>query len=184
MTCRACVGVGSNLRDPEARVAEALAALRRLGPLLASSLYRTEPMGGTDQPWYVNAAALLETELGPEALLGELRAIERAAGRPAERARWSPRVLDLDLLLYDERVLETPELSLPHPGLAHRRFVLAPLSEIAPEVRDPRSGKSVRELLADLDDPLRVEKISVTGAASPPGGQGPSRSAPILRSRS
>ena len=148
----------------------------RLGPLLASSLYRTEPLGGPDQPWYVNAAALLETELGPEALLGELRAIERTAGRPTARARWSPRVLELVLLLYDARVLETPVLSLPHPGLAGRRFVLAPLCEIAPEVRDPRSGKSVRELLADLDDPLHVEKISVTGAASPPG--------PILRSRS
>ncbi len=166
----ACVGIGSNLGDSAARVRGAIDDLRRLGPLRASSLYRTEPLGDAGQPWYTNAAAALETDLEPDVLLAELLALESAAGRPEPRARWSPRVLDLDLLLLGDLVVDSPALRLPHPGLASRRFVLVPLAEIAPGVRDPRSGRRVRELLAELDDPLRVEKISSEGprfAATP-----------------
>jgi 2-amino-4-hydroxy-6-hydroxymethyldihydropteridine diphosphokinase len=154
------VGIGSNLDDPARHVREALGALGRLGALRASALYRSEPLGDPDQPWYVNAAATLETALEPPALLAELRNLEQAAGRPAERPRWGPRVLDLDLLLLGDCVLETPELTLPHPGLGGRRFVLEPLCEIAPELVDPRSGKSVADLLRDLDDPLYLERLS------------------------
>jgi 2-amino-4-hydroxy-6-hydroxymethyldihydropteridine diphosphokinase len=141
-------------------VRRALDDLARLGSTRASSLYRTEPLGPPGQPWYVNAVAELRTEAGPIALHARLRALERRAGRPALRCRWSPRVLDLDLLLYDERRLVTDDLEIPHPGLAHRRFVLEPLAELDPEARDPRSGRTVRDLLRTLDDPLRVEKLS------------------------
>ncbi len=159
---RAYVGVGANLGDARATVKRALADLASLSEAAsprASSLYRTEPLGDPGQPWYVNAVAELETSLAPLELLAALRALERAAGRPAERPRWAPRELDLDLLLLGECVLDTPELVLPHRGLAERRFVLEPLAEIAPGARDPRSGKTAAELLTGLDDPLRVEKL-------------------------
>jgi 2-amino-4-hydroxy-6-hydroxymethyldihydropteridine diphosphokinase len=140
-------------------VTAALADLARLGRLRASSLYRTEPLGDPDQPWYVNAVAQLETGLLPLALLDRLQELERIAGRPPHGVRWAPRRLDLDLLFVDGIELATPRLVLPHPELAHRRFVLEPLCEIAPDLRDPRSGRTVRDLLAHLDDPLRVEKL-------------------------
>jgi 2-amino-4-hydroxy-6-hydroxymethyldihydropteridine diphosphokinase len=146
--------------DPVERVWRALRDLARLGPVRASSLYRTEPLGPPGQPWYVNAVAELLTAAGPISLHERLRALERRAGRPVQRSRWSPRVLDLDLLLYDDRVLVTDDLEIPHRGLASRRFVLEPLAELEPEARDPRSGRTARDLLLALDDPLRVEKLS------------------------
>jgi 2-amino-4-hydroxy-6-hydroxymethyldihydropteridine diphosphokinase len=139
----------------------ALRDLQRLGSTRASSLYRTEPLGPPDQPWYVNAVVELRTSLEPGPLHERLRELERRAGRPEERRRWGPRVLDLDLLLYDARVLVTDDLEVPHPGLTRRRFVLEPLAELDPEAREPRSGRTARDLLVALDDPLRVEKLSV-----------------------
>ena len=159
MSARAYIGIGANLEDPVARVCWALAELARLGPTRASSLYRTEPLGDPGQPWYINAVAEHRTELDPVELLERLCELERRAGRPRARRRWAPRVLDLDLLLYGARRLERPGLELPHPGLARRRFVLEPLAEIAPGAVDPRSQSTIRELLAALDDPLRVEKL-------------------------
>ena len=148
----------------------ALAALGRLGRVESSSLYRSEPLGDPSQPWYVNAVAELETELDPEALLRALQRIEREAGRPAAHPRWAPRVLDLDLLLYAERVLDTPQLSVPHPELCARRFVLEPLLELAPGLGDPRSGADLAGVLAALDDPLEVEKLPPRRRrAGPPG---------------
>ncbi len=141
------------------QVERALAELARWGPLRASSLYRTEPLGDPNQPWYVNAVAELETSEPPAALLRRLKGLERRAGRAQGGARWAPRVLDLDLLLLGDRILESQELVLPHPALHLRRFVLEPLVEVAPEVRDPRSGRSALQLLQALDDPLRVEKL-------------------------
>jgi 2-amino-4-hydroxy-6-hydroxymethyldihydropteridine diphosphokinase len=130
----------------------------------ASSLYRTEPLGEPAQPWYVNAVVELRTVLGPLPLLARLQALERRAGRAEPRARMAPRTLDLDLLLYGDRVLELPGLRVPHPSLAERRFVLAPLCQLAPGVRDPRSGRTVRDLLASLDDPLRLLELRAPGA--------------------
>ncbi len=110
-----------------------------------SPLYRSAPLGPPDQPDYINAVAALETGLAPHALLEELRAIERRHGRLRDGTRWGPRTLDLDLLLYGDALLETPELSLPHPGLHQRAFVLYPLHDVAPALQVPGKG-SVREL--------------------------------------
>jgi 2-amino-4-hydroxy-6-hydroxymethyldihydropteridine diphosphokinase len=116
-------------------------------------------VGDGDQPWYVNAVAEVRTRLLPEPLFRELQAIEREAGRPERRASGGPRVLDLDLLLHDEQVLDTPDLVLPHPRMHLRRFVLEPLCEIAAGVLHPRTGRTVAEMLAALEDPARVERI-------------------------
>ena len=155
----AFVGIGANLERPAERVVWAIAELAKLGRVTASSLYRSEPLGDPAQPGYVNAVVRLDTELAPRALLEALQELERRAGRPPERERWAARVLDLDLLLYEARVLREPGLGVPHAELHRRRFVLEPLCEIAPEVRDPRSGRTAEELLRALDDPLRVEKL-------------------------
>jgi 2-amino-4-hydroxy-6-hydroxymethyldihydropteridine diphosphokinase len=144
-----------------AQVHAAIAELGTWGPARASSLWRSEPLGGEPgQAWYVNAVVELELGGDPFACLARLRALERAAGRPDQRARFAPRPLDLDLLLFGPAVLDGPELVLPHPGLAQRRFVLAPLAELAPALVPPGKTRSVAELLRDLDDPLRVEKLS------------------------
>jgi 2-amino-4-hydroxy-6-hydroxymethyldihydropteridine diphosphokinase len=166
----AYVGLGANLEGPAERVAWAIGELAKLGRVAASSLYRSEPLGDPAQPWYVNAVVRLDTELAPRALLEALQELERRAGRPSERERWAARVLDLDLLLYEARILREPGLGVPHAELHRRRFVLEPLCEIAPEVRDPRSGRTAEELLRALDDPLRVEKLPGL-----PGGAAPSR---------
>jgi len=142
-------------------VRAAIAALGKLGHARASSLWRSEPLGDPDQPWYVNAVVELELApaADPHALLGELRALERAAGRPDVRAKNAARTLDLDLLLFGSAVVRTPELTVPHPGLTRRRFVLAPLAELAPALVPPGETRSVASLLHNLDDPLRVEKL-------------------------
>lgn len=164
---RAFVGLGANLGDPEAQVRGALRELARLGDLRASSLYRTEPVGDRTQPWYVNAVAELRTSLSPQALWEELARMERAAGRPAPRRSGESRPLDLDLLLYDDLVLESETLQIPHPRMHVRRFVLEPLAEIAADAREPRSGRTALALLGALSDPARVQRL---GAGASGGG--------------
>jgi 2-amino-4-hydroxy-6-hydroxymethyldihydropteridine diphosphokinase len=161
VTRTAYIGIGANLGRPAVQVKAAVAALSRLGKLRASSLWRSEPLGGEPgQPWFVNAVVELELAGSPGECLAQLQALERAAGRPADHAHFAPRTLDLDLLLFGDEVSARPELRLPHPGLARRRFVLAPLAELAPELVPPGETRTVAALLRDLDDPLRVEKLS------------------------
>lgn len=140
----AYIGIGSNLGDPRSQV---LRAMERIGILagvsllLRSRLYGSHPLGPADQPDFVNAVAGVLTLIEPHELLGELRAIEREFGRPQERTRWGPRVLDLDLLVYSGVRCADPQLQLPHPGIAERNFVLYPLADIAPSLDVPGIGR-------------------------------------------
>ncbi len=141
----AFVGLGANLGDAVATVGAALAALAALPDtrlLRQSRLYRSAAWGVVDQPDFINAVAMLETGQAPAQLLASLLAIERRFGRDRSLAavRWGPRILDLDLLLYADHVLETAGLTLPHPHLHERAFVLVPLVEIAPDVQLPGIG--------------------------------------------
>ena len=153
MNHQAAIALGSNLPsawgDRAANLREAAVRVQALGSVLrVSSFYETEPVGYVDQPQFLNGALLLETELAPLDLLHSLLAIERSMGRDRSTAvAKGPRVMDLDLLLFDDLVMNEPELTLPHPALAARRFVLEPLAEIAPEMREPLSGLTVGELL-------------------------------------
>jgi 2-amino-4-hydroxy-6-hydroxymethyldihydropteridine diphosphokinase len=145
----AAIALGSNLASPwgdrEANLREAIARVAKLGEVRAvSSFHDTAPVGFTEQPNFLNAAMLLDTELEPVELMRALLAIERAMGR--DRAS----MIDLDLLLMDDVVLQTDELTLPHPAMAERRFVLEPLAEIAPAMINPGSGRTAAELLARL----------------------------------
>ena len=140
----AYVGIGSNLRDPPAQVGAAfgaLGALPRTRLWARSSLYGSRPMGPVDQPDYCNAAAGLLTELDAAELIAALRAAESRLGREPARARWGPRVIDLDLLVYGEQQQQDAQLTLPHPGIASRNFVLQPLCEIAPDLLIPGLGR-------------------------------------------
>jgi 2-amino-4-hydroxy-6-hydroxymethyldihydropteridine diphosphokinase len=148
---RAFIGVGSNLGDRWGNLALAARALRASGAaavLRASSVWDTPPMG-PPQPRYLNAVLEVETVLTPRALLALLQRIEATAHRRRGGARWGARTLDLDLLLYGERTLREPGLTVPHEGIAARRFVLAPLAEVAPGLVVPGLGRSVEALLAE-----------------------------------
>lgn len=148
---RAAIGLGSNIGDKRANIEQAIVRLTADGAVVAlkrSRLYRTAPWGLTEQDWFVNACLLIETALSPRALLERCLAVEQALGRVRER-RWGPRVIDLDILLYGEERLDEPGLTIPHPEIAHRAFVLVPLADIAPEARI--GGKAVRDLLAGVD---------------------------------
>ncbi|HUK00734.1 MAG TPA: 2-amino-4-hydroxy-6-hydroxymethyldihydropteridine diphosphokinase [Steroidobacteraceae bacterium] len=149
----AYIGIGSNLNDPRAQVLRAFGALESLERtrlIARSRLYASSPLGPVAQPDYVNAVAGLLTQLEPQVLLAALRAIESSFGRPPERERWGPRVLDLDLLVQGRVQLATADLTLPHPGIVARNFVLYPLSDIAPELEIPGLGR-VAELGSRVD---------------------------------
>ena len=159
------LGIGGNLpseeygppRETLAAALEALAA-RRIGVLARSRWYESEPVPPSPQPSFVNAVAILGTALGPEALLDELLALEARFGRVRGR-RNAPRTLDLDLLDYDGRLVGSRRLLLPHPRLHERRFVLAPLAEVAPGWRHPHLGLGAGELLARLPAEPRAEPL-------------------------
>lgn len=140
------------------RALDALAVLPGSRLLAASGLYRNPPMGPQDQPEYVNAAALIGTELAPLDFLDQLQAIETAQGRVRGAQRWGARTLDLDLLLWGQESLDHPRLQVPHPGLHERAFVLYPLAEIDPDLWVPGRG-ALRDLLAACSDSglVRVE---------------------------
>jgi len=150
----AYIGLGSNLGDPAARLRaalDAIAALPGVTALVASPFYRTAPFGPVAQPDFVNAAAGVLTTSDPETLHAALKALEQRLGRRPPRERWGPREIDLDLLVHGAAVRDTPVLSLPHPGIPQRDFVLYPLRDIAPDLLVPGLGR-VRELAARVED--------------------------------
>ncbi len=151
-TAMAYIGLGANLGDRAATLREAAQRLGTLGRITAvSSLYETEPVGFREQPPFLNAVIALETNMSPTELFRELIAIERDLGR-VRTFRNAPRTLDLDVLLMDDLVLETSDLTLPHPRMHERAFVLAPLTEVAPDVVHPVLGVPMAALLASLPD--------------------------------
>lgn len=144
----AYLGLGSNLGNREQHIATALAKLAAPGLRVArvSSLYETEPVGFTAQRWFLNLVAEIETELFPMQLLSRIANIEQALGR-VRTVKNGPRTLDIDILLYGRAVVRTAKLEIPHPRMAERRFVLAPLAELAPDLRHPVTHQSIRAML-------------------------------------
>jgi 2-amino-4-hydroxy-6-hydroxymethyldihydropteridine diphosphokinase len=146
---RAYVGLGANLGDREKnlrRALELLGAEHGIEVVAVSSFRETDPVGYVDQPRFLNGAAAIETELEPRELLDRLLAVERALGRDRSGPRYGPRTIDLDLLLYGDRVVDEPGLTVPHPRLAERPFALEPLAELGPGLTLP-DGRRVSELL-------------------------------------
>jgi len=157
----AYVGLGSNLQGPAGQLESAfdlLATIPRTRLIRRSSLYRSAPLGGVEQPDFVNAAASLLTRLTARQLLDELQQIELQRGRERGDVRWGPRVLDLDLLVYGSDRIEEPGLSLPHPGIAERNFVLLPLKEIAPGLIIPGLGR-LAAISANMNEP-KISRIA------------------------
>jgi 2-amino-4-hydroxy-6-hydroxymethyldihydropteridine diphosphokinase len=161
------LGLGSNLGDRLGMLRAALLELAALGQVAAcSSVYETKPWGDPDQPAFLNLCCAFTTQLPPEELHAEIKRIERVLGRRPTR-RWGPRVIDIDLLTYDDLQLETSSLTIPHVGIADRAFVLAPLAEIAPEARIPGLPGPVADLLARIPDAAELAWI----VAPPPNIQ-------------
>lgn len=159
MPHRAFIGVGSNLGDRKANIAEAIARTGELPEtkiLRKSSLYESEPHGDA-KTWFINAVVELETEFGPPDLLKKLKAIEETMGRKRVKGkRWGSRIIDLDVLFFDSEVLNTRNLKIPHPEVAKRKFVLLPLAEVAPQLQHPELGQTISQILATTKDQKRV----------------------------
>ncbi len=158
----AYLGLGSNLGNREANLRQALDRMESEGIRVVrrSSIYETEPRDLPDQPWFLNAAVEVETDLFPLQLLARLQNIEREMGRRRVTPK-GPRNIDIDVLFYGRSVIATADFQVPHPRIAQRRFVLEPLAEIAPEFRHPMTGKTAREMLASLE-PQGVRRLNVT----------------------
>lgn len=156
------LSLGSNVGDGVANLRAAIAALGLLGKVTATSaFYESEPVEYTQQPWFINCAVALQTEKMPRQLLNAVLKIERDMGRrrPAKQVK-GPRPIDIDILLYGSSVIDTANLQIPHPAMHHRRFVLQPLAEIAPEERHPILKRTVRELRDGLPPGQMVRQIS------------------------
>jgi 2-amino-4-hydroxy-6-hydroxymethyldihydropteridine diphosphokinase len=147
----AFLSLGSNLGDREALLNQAIERLQAAGvrTVRRSTIHETEPRDFRDQPWFLNIAVEVETDLTPLALLASIQKIEAELGRQRTIPK-GPRTIDIDILFYANLIIRTPELEIPHPRLTERRFVLDPLSEIAPDLRHPVTGQSVREAQAAL----------------------------------
>ncbi len=167
----AYIGLGANTGNREANLHMALRGLTRMARVEAvSSLYETDPVGPVDQPAFYNAVCRIETGMEPESLLRFLKNLEHEIGRRPGAERWGPRPIDLDILLYDERIVERDELTVPHPRLAERAFALVPLAEIALDALDPRRKETIAKL-AQSADTRGVRKIKEAGWDGVAGSQ-------------
>jgi 2-amino-4-hydroxy-6-hydroxymethyldihydropteridine diphosphokinase len=155
------LSLGSNVGDREKNLRDAIAALPELGVQIkkVSSIYETEPLDLLEQPWFLNCVVEGETTVPPAALLKELRELEKRMGSKKPVAR-GPRLIDLDILVYGLQTINSPELQVPHPRMHVRRFVLAPLAEIAPDLKHPSWRGNAAELLDALKDKSAVKKIN------------------------
>ena len=153
------LSLGSNLGNRAANLTAAIARLGALGTVAeVSSVYETEPLEVTDQPQFLNCVIGLASAMPPDRLLGSILAIEREMGRERKQDK-GPRIIDVDIVLFGDAILDTSELTLPHPSMHRRRFVLEPLSEIAPWVRHPVLQKTIRQLRDELPEGQEVRKI-------------------------
>jgi 2-amino-4-hydroxy-6-hydroxymethyldihydropteridine diphosphokinase len=158
MTHLVYLSFGSNIGDRAANLCDAISRLETLGRVLAiSSYYETEPVGVTDQPWFLNCAVEFETNQAPQQLMRSLLQIEREMGRRRVQKK-GPRSIDIDILLFDDEVVDRDDLTIPHPAMQDRRFVLEPLAEIAPQAKHPVLEKTIRELLDALPVGQAVRK--------------------------
>ena len=158
----AYIGMGSNVGNKLLQCQKAISEILRIDRhrlLAQSSFYKTQPLGHTAQNWFVNGVIKIETDLEAHELLRSLKEIESRLGRQ-ETVRWGPRVIDLDILFYDEEQIRSEELQIPHPRLHERQFVLIPLAEIDPHLIHPVLKKTIRELLNRLHEDQGVERMS------------------------
>jgi 2-amino-4-hydroxy-6-hydroxymethyldihydropteridine diphosphokinase len=166
MPVTAYIGIGSNIGDKKANCLQGIALLAEACRVVGvSSLYYTEPIGYKEQEDFINAVAAVETEQSPSELLATCHSIEARMGRQ-RIVRWGPRTIDLDILLYGSHVINQPDLVIPHPLMAARKFVLVPLAEIAPEAIHPVLKKNASQLIGELKDTSTVMKCKPDGRSS------------------
>jgi 2-amino-4-hydroxy-6-hydroxymethyldihydropteridine diphosphokinase len=164
MQKRVYLSLGSNVGDRGDHLREAITRLESAGHVVSvSSFYETEPVEVTNQPWFLNCAIEIETTKMPKQLMAAVLAIEQEMGRQRTRNK-GPRTIDIDILLFGDTVVDSPELTIPHPAMHERRFVLEPLAEIAPETRHPVFKKTIREMLDTLPMGPTVRKIATNDA--------------------
>lgn len=168
---RVFIGIGSNLGDRLATISRAIQDLGRLPRIRVvqmATLFETQPIGGPlPQPDFLNTVVEIDTDLPPLELLDRLQDLERSLGRQPSDIRWAPRAIDLDILLYDQCIMNDPRLTIPHVQLHRRRFALEPLAQLAPDVTHPVLHQTIRELLASLPPTAgRVEAVEPTGVSS------------------
>jgi 2-amino-4-hydroxy-6-hydroxymethyldihydropteridine diphosphokinase len=159
---KAFIGIGSNLGVPAENCEKAIRLIKasaEIEVVAQSCLYESEPVGNLDQSWFVNAAVAIRTSLTPEALLVSVLTIENDFGRE-RREKWGPRIIDLDLLAYEDHVSNSINLTIPHPEMTKRRFVLLPLSEFAGDYLHPVENKTINDLLQELPPSPQVKKMS------------------------